>query len=81
METAINKEPNNAEIHYLRFTIQDNAPAILCYKSNLTTDKVVIFNYIKQMHGKHDAVADYMKHYISISSNFTLQEKKTYQTL
>jgi hypothetical protein len=77
IETAIGKDPNNAELHYLRFTIQDNAPALLCYKSNLLQDKSIILNYIKQMQGKQDEVADYMKHYISISSNFTLQEKKS----
>lgn len=39
LETAIKSDINNAELRYLRLTIQMNAPHFLGYKSNVNTDK------------------------------------------
>ena len=39
LEKSIAIDPSNAELRYLRFTIQNNAPSFLGYKSDITTDK------------------------------------------
>lgn len=41
---AANKE--NAEIRYLRFTIQSNSPAFLGYKNSISNDKTFLLNVI-----------------------------------
>lgn len=38
IEMAIKMEPNNAEIRFIRLSIQKNIPAILGYKSNIKED-------------------------------------------
>lgn len=38
IEQAINKEPNNAELRFIRLSIQKNAPSFLGYKSNMKED-------------------------------------------
>lgn len=38
IEQAINKEPNNAEIRFIRLSVQKNAPSFLGYKSNIKSD-------------------------------------------
>ncbi|MBI2258520.1 MAG: hypothetical protein HYU67_06430 [Flavobacteriia bacterium] len=42
IESAIKKEPNNVEFRFIRFMIQEKAPKILRYQSNLEEDKKMI---------------------------------------
>jgi hypothetical protein len=42
LESAISKDPNNIELKFMRFCIQNNAPGFLLYKKNLETDKSYI---------------------------------------
>jgi hypothetical protein len=39
LEKGIGMDPSNAELRFLRFTIQNNAPSFLGYKSDIHSDK------------------------------------------
>ena len=39
LEKGISEDPGNAELRYLRFTIQNNTPSFLGYKANIKQDK------------------------------------------
>ena len=43
LESAISKDPNNIELKFMRFCIQNNTPSFLRYNKNLETDKWYIF--------------------------------------
>ena len=43
LESAISKDPNNIELKFMRFCIQNNTPGILRYNKNLEKDKGCIF--------------------------------------
>lgn len=49
LESAIKKQPNNTEYRFLRLIIQENAPGILGYKSNLEEDKKMIVEQYKSL--------------------------------
>ncbi|HEV8080513.1 MAG TPA: hypothetical protein VGP43_07370 [Chitinophagaceae bacterium] len=42
LETALLNDNSNGEYHFLRLTIQENAPKIAKYKANIETDKQFI---------------------------------------
>ena len=74
IEKAIKKEPNNIEIHLIRLSIQENAPKILNYKSNIDEDKKsILSNFEKQ----NQSLKLFIKEYIQQSSLFTDKEKKS----
>ena len=43
LESAISKDPNNIELKFMRFCIQNNTPSFLRYNKNLEKDKWDIF--------------------------------------
>lgn len=43
LESAISKAPNNIELKFMRFCIQNNTPGFLRYNNNLEKDKSQIF--------------------------------------
>ena len=43
LESAISKAPNNIELKFMRFCIQNNTPSFLRYNNNLEKDKSQIF--------------------------------------
>lgn len=49
LEKAIAENPNNAEWRFLRFAVQENAPAIVKYSSNLDEDKKMIISGFNKM--------------------------------
>lgn len=52
LEQALKNEPNNIELHYLRFSIQCNAPAFLDYNNQKESDKLFL---LKQANSVKDA--------------------------
>ena len=42
LDTAIKKDPSNAEFRFLRFILQENCPKALHYNANLQEDKMII---------------------------------------
>ena len=47
LEKAISKAPQNAELRFLRFSVQDNVPWIVNYSDQLEEDAVFLVNMIK----------------------------------
>lgn len=48
LEQAINKDSNNLEIRFLRYSIEFNIPKLLRSEANMTEDKVVIMENIEK---------------------------------
>jgi hypothetical protein len=62
LETALLKDSNNGEYHFLRLTIQENAPKIVKYHSELDTDKQQIKKSFKNLSSVvQQAILDYSK--------------------
>ena len=62
LEAALNKDTNNVEFRFLRLMIQENAPRILGYKSNIDEDKAIITKQFKSLPAAvQQAVTDYSK--------------------
>lgn len=49
IEAAIKKEPNNAELRFIRLSVQKNAPKFLGYQSNIKEDVEFIKNNRSQI--------------------------------
>lgn len=47
LEASIRRDPVNAELRFMRFCTQLNTPAILGYKSSLTSDRKFLINYLQ----------------------------------
>ena len=62
LETAIGKDPENAEYRFLRLMIQEHAPGMLNYKYNMEKDCEFIRKSYQFLPGEvQQAIADYNK--------------------
>lgn len=60
LETALLADPDNAEFHFLRLTIEEHAPKIVKYHSDIQKDKeVVIANFKNLSPALRHAILDY----------------------
>lgn len=64
LDKEIAQNPNNVEFRFLRLAIQEAAPAILGYNTNIATDKKIIQQGYKQL---DSFLQDYIKQYTSQS--------------
>jgi hypothetical protein len=46
LDSAITKDPNNVELRFFRFTVQDNAPFFLNYSSDKESDRAVFIPFV-----------------------------------
>lgn len=63
LERAVQKAPDNAEIRFLRYTIQKNVPAVLQYNQSLQSDQIIIHRYLSARNGDEDLkkrIRDYL---------------------
>lgn len=73
VEYAIEVEPQNLEIRFVRLSLQQNSPKFLKYNKHLGEDKkFVLTNY---SHIQSSELKNYIKDYILHSNNFTEEEK------
>jgi hypothetical protein len=49
LESALAKDKNNVELHFLRLCVQLNTPSFLGYSANIEEDKLAIFNGLKSL--------------------------------
>lgn len=76
IESAVNNDPENLEIRFIRFTIQSNIPSLLNY-DNIEEDKDFILKKLLLQSTEKDKsemnirIIDYMKN----SSHLTLEEQ------
>jgi hypothetical protein len=62
LEAALNKDAENAEYHFLRLIIQENAPGVLGYKNDLEKDSTIVVTQFKTLPpAVQQAVTDYSK--------------------
>ncbi len=73
LETAIKKDPKNAEYRFLRFAIQENAPKILKYKMNMEEDKNMIISNYKSL---DPTLRKIIKEYAKQSANLPSERLK-----
>jgi hypothetical protein len=60
LETALLADPDNAEFHFLRLIIQEHAPKIVKYHSDIEKDKTLIIQHFKSLSpAVRHAVLDY----------------------
>ena len=52
LEATIESDPNNAELRFLRYTVQDQAPSILLYFNDMETDKEILDIYLANYSGE-----------------------------
>ena len=48
LEAAIAADPDNAELRFLRFTVQENAPGFLGYNNDLAADKATMIDFLME---------------------------------
>jgi hypothetical protein len=61
-DTALSTDKDNVEFHFLRFAIQEHAPKIVKYRSDLDTDKQIIVKAYKNLSSVvQHAIVDYTK--------------------
>lgn len=49
IDMAINKEPNNVEIRFIRLSVQKNCPSFLGYSSNIAADKKFLKEHLSSI--------------------------------
>lgn len=84
LETALAKDPENAELIYFRFITQTNAPSFLNYSSNVTKDKARLITYIEQYDKKtnqDEGLFLLIKNYLIQSSLLSVTEKEKIKKL
>jgi hypothetical protein len=60
LETALLADPENTEFHFLRLAIEEHAPKIVKYHSDIEKDKtIVIKNFKNQSPAVRHAILDY----------------------
>lgn len=64
LSTAVEKEPANVEIRYMRYMSQLNTPSFLGYKSNMEEDKKMIASEFKNL--KDEELKEYLKKYFKL---------------
>lgn len=47
LETAVARDPKNAQIIFFRYTTQVNVPSMLNYSANVKEDRQLLINYLK----------------------------------
>lgn len=74
---AIEADPKNVELRFLRYCVQTNAPAFLAYSGNIISDKTVIINSYSTI---SDAdLKKRIKEYMLNSKDCTATEKRIFQ--
>ncbi len=84
LEAAIKRAPHDAELRYFRFITQTNIPAVLGYKSDIESDKVVLIAFLKansERIGRDEDLFKRIKDYLLQSPNCNENEKKLIRNL
>src|SRR3569832_1270305 len=60
LETALLADPENTEFHFLRLAIEEHAPRIVKYHSDIEKDKIIVIgNFKSQSPAVRHAILDY----------------------
>lgn len=82
LEEAIRQAPDKAELRFLRFSVQTNAPVFLNYRADIQNDKEVLINHILHNSGSTDTdLYKRIKDYLLNCKLVTEQEKQSIKNL
>ncbi len=77
IESAIEAEPSNIEIRYVRMSVQENSPKFLGYYKNIEEDKQFILkNYANVTSNE---LKDTIKNFVLKSESFSENEKASFK--
>lgn len=73
---AVKKDPNNVEIRFLRFTVEDRIPSYLGYSDHMEDDKDIILKYLENYDSKsiNPEISNFLKDRLRDSQAFTQKE-------
>jgi len=74
IDQSLLKDPNNIELRFLRFTVQDHTPFFLDYHEDLENDKKFILAQLEKV--PFPLLKKAIIHYIAESDRFSAEEKK-----
>ena len=75
IEYAIEQEPNNIELRFIRLGVQENTPKVLKYKENIDEDKIFILKNFNDITSEN--LKEHIGNYIKQSKVFTEIEKES----
>lgn len=76
LETALKASPDNVEIHFVRLTVQENAPKIVRYNQQIEADKNFILKKYRTI--KDQELKSMIKKYCINSTLFSQTEKQLF---
>ena len=76
LEANITANPNNAELHLIRLSLQENLPKIVGYYSNIKEDKAFL---IKNYSSQNADLKTNIKNFANYSKSFTAAEKASFK--
>ena len=73
---AIKKDPQNVEIRFLRFTVEDRIPSYLGYSDHMDEDKEIILKHLSNYDSKgiNPEITNFLKDRLRESDAFTQKE-------
>ena len=73
LENALKQQPQNAELHLIRLSVQEHLPKVVPYRNNITADKdFILAHYAQQSPELQKHIAGFVKK----SKVFNDEEKK-----
>lgn len=76
IESAIQKDSSSLELRFFRFSTQCNAPAMLGYRSNLTSDKLFLIQYVLKNKDEKESVVKDVCDFLLSCGQLNEKEKK-----
>jgi len=80
LERAIQSEPQNIELRYLRLAIQTSIPAFLNYNKNIDSDKILLLGAIKSRLISDDDLLKKIVHFLNQCKQISPSEKNQLNT-
>lgn len=77
LEQAIQADKGNVEIHFLRLTIQHNAPAMLGYDEHIQDDLKIVLDHYKTMNSS--ILKTNIKKFLLPTDLLTAQQRKLFE--
>lgn len=71
---AIDRDPGNVELRFLRFSVQAEAPGFLGYKENLEEDKTLLLREVNRI--RHPGLQAMIRNYLLSSTAVSESEKE-----
>lgn len=70
IEAAVQSDPKNIEIRYIRYSVQINVPSILAYNSKINEDKKILQSYVNDFENqkKDSDLYSRIKSYLKLNS-------------